>query len=73
MIYVTDFSQHDHFIALNEILNTIDNNWADKIVNVKFGRIRGMSSRKGEVIFLKDILDEARSIMEEKQKASHSR
>ena len=32
-------------------------------VHIQFGRIEGMSTRKGEVIFLRDILDEAKSRM----------
>ncbi|XP_075227217.1 arginyl-tRNA synthetase, mitochondrial [Lycorma delicatula] len=70
MIYVTDFSQQEHFKTLNEILSVVDESWSDKIQHVKYGRIRGMSTRKGEVVFLKDILDEAKEKMEEKQKLS---
>ena len=29
-------------------------------VHIQFGRIEGMSSRRGTVVFLRDILDEAR-------------
>lgn len=29
-------------------------------IHIKFGRIEGMSSRRGSVVFLRDILDEAR-------------
>lgn len=72
MIYVTDFSQQEHFKTLNEILSVVDESWSDKIQHVKYGRIRGMSTRKGEVVFLKDILDEAKEKMEEKQKLSLS-
>ena len=28
-------------------------------VHIRFGRVEGMSTRKGQVVFLKDILDEA--------------
>ena len=28
-------------------------------MHIRFGRVEGMSTRKGEVVFLKDILDEA--------------
>ncbi|XP_039287736.1 probable arginine--tRNA ligase, mitochondrial [Nilaparvata lugens] len=69
-IYVVDFSQEEHFVALRNILAELDPRWTDLIKHVKFGRVRGMSTRKGEVVFLKDILDEARSIMAEKQEQS---
>ena len=39
--------------------------------HVKFGLVEGMSTRKGEVVFLKDILDEAKhrmmDVMREKE------
>ena len=33
--------------------------WADRCLHVAFGRIAGMSTRKGEVVLLTDVLDEA--------------
>ncbi|XP_044734606.1 probable arginine--tRNA ligase, mitochondrial isoform X2 [Chrysoperla carnea] len=37
------------------------------IGHVKFGRVRGMSTRKGSAVFLNDILDEAKDLMLKKQ------
>ena len=45
--------------------------WAGRLRHVQFGRVRGMSTRRGNVVFLSDILDEAFERMREKQ-ASHS-
>ncbi|CAH1112645.1 unnamed protein product [Psylliodes chrysocephalus] len=67
MYYVVDNSQSDHFYALKNILYKMDLPWANRIVHVKFGRVKGMSSRKGSAIFLKDILDECKDIMAKKQ------
>ncbi|RUS32373.1 arginyl-tRNA synthetase, partial [Jimgerdemannia flammicorona] len=40
-----------------------DNHWTEDLVHVSFGRIHGMSTRKGNVVFLRDILDTARATM----------
>lgn len=47
--------------------------WADRMKHIKFGRIHGMSTRRGKVVFLKDILDETRDLMVQRQLASPSR
>ncbi|KAK9882098.1 hypothetical protein WA026_018943 [Henosepilachna vigintioctopunctata] len=70
MYYIVDNSQSEHFKLLKEMLHRLDLPWANRLHHVKFGRIRGMSTRKGNAIFLKDILDECREIMIQKQLAS---
>lgn len=72
MFYLADNSQHDHFVALKTILQKLQLPWAANIEHVKFGRVRGMSSRKGNAVFLKDILDECRDLMVQKQIESPS-
>lgn len=71
--YMVDNAQTDHFKAINSIGTKIKAPWAGRVQHIKFGRIRGMSTRKGNVVFLKDILDEARDIMKEKQMQSKSK
>ncbi|XP_057209583.1 probable arginine--tRNA ligase, mitochondrial isoform X2 [Triplophysa rosa] len=63
MIYVTDKSQSGHFQQLFHILSVMGHQWAHRCVHVAFGRVQGMSTRRGDVIFLEDVLDEARSRM----------
>uniref|UniRef100_A0A1B6KMN9 Probable arginine--tRNA ligase, mitochondrial n=1 Tax=Graphocephala atropunctata TaxID=36148 RepID=A0A1B6KMN9_9HEMI len=70
MVYVVDNSQHQHFTALQGVLRSLEYDWAHTVQHVKFGRIQGMSTRKGKVVFLKDILDEAKHKMIEKQHQS---
>ena len=60
MYYVVDYGQSAHFVNLKSILRQMNYEWADKIEHVRFGRISGMSTRKGTAILLEDILDEAR-------------
>ena len=40
--------------------------WSTKCQHVNFGMVRGMSTRKGTVVFLNDILEEAKNTMYEK-------
>ncbi|KAK3927155.1 putative arginine--tRNA ligase, mitochondrial [Frankliniella fusca] len=70
MYYLADTSQHKHFRNLFSILKDLSFPWAENIKHVRFGRVRGMSTRRGEVIFLNDILDEAYHLMIKQQQAS---
>lgn len=65
--YVVDNSQSDHFSALISIAQQLNLSYAASVSHVKFGRVLGMSTRKGTVVFLKDILDEAEAQMKQKQ------
>ncbi|XP_068087231.1 probable arginine--tRNA ligase, mitochondrial [Hyperolius riggenbachi] len=63
MIYVTDKSQEGHFEHLFQILKLLGKEQVDRCQHVMFGRVQGMQTRRGGVIFLEDVLDEARSRM----------
>ncbi|XP_040284683.1 probable arginine--tRNA ligase, mitochondrial [Bufo bufo] len=63
MVYVTDKSQQTHFQNLFKILKMLGKDKADRCQHVTFGRVQGMQTRRGEVIFLEDVLDEARTRM----------
>ncbi|XP_041716755.1 probable arginine--tRNA ligase, mitochondrial isoform X1 [Coregonus clupeaformis] len=63
MIYVTDKSQGIHFQQLFQILLAMGHSWAERCQHVPFGLVQGMKTRLGEVVFLEDILDEARARM----------
>ena len=68
MLYVVENAQSSHFSRLKGILNVLGHtDLADKIEHVKFGKIRGLSTRKGTAAFLSDILDEAVAKMREQQ------
>lgn len=72
MYYVVDNTQASHFSNLLEILKRMQMPWAERLKHVKFGRLHGMRTRKGNIVFLEDILDTARDIMKQKQIDSHS-
>ncbi|XP_072217822.1 probable arginine--tRNA ligase, mitochondrial isoform X2 [Leuresthes tenuis] len=63
MIYVTDKSQEHHFSQLFQILLSMGHSWSDGCRHVSFGLVQGMKTRIGEVVFLEDVLDEARARM----------
>ncbi|XP_068627853.1 probable arginine--tRNA ligase, mitochondrial [Battus philenor] len=70
MLYVVDNSQTDHFGAVFDIVRQVNKECAVGCEHIKFGRLKGMNTRKGNVVFLNDILDEAKCKMEQQQKAS---
>ena len=66
IIYVVENAQAHHFENLFEIISKLDPASSCKFQHVKFGRIQGMSTRKGTAVFLSDILNEAKERMLEK-------
>ncbi|XP_043523823.1 probable arginine--tRNA ligase, mitochondrial [Frieseomelitta varia] len=67
MYYIVENGQTDHFNNLIQILHKLNLSWADRLKHVKFGRVHGMSTRKGTAVFLEDILNKAKEIMKERQ------
>ena len=67
MYYVVDNAQSDHFSSLIKILNKMELPWANRLEHIKYGRVRGMSTRLGTAVFLEDILNEAKEVMKERQ------
>ncbi|WP_426751783.1 arginine--tRNA ligase [Myxococcus sp. Y35] len=59
-LYVVAQDQALHFRQVFRTLKEMGLPWADRAVHVAFGRIHGMSTRKGQVVQLNDVLDEAR-------------
>ncbi|KAG2189911.1 hypothetical protein INT46_005346 [Mucor plumbeus] len=58
-IYVVGSEQAGYFKQLFQISNLMTNS-DQNLQHVGFGRIKGMSTRKGTVVFLQDILDTAK-------------
>ena len=63
MIYVIGDQQDLHVAQFFKILSLMEMPFADKLEHVNFGRVLGMSTRRGEVKFLEDILDAAKEAM----------
>lgn len=58
-LYVVAKDQSLHFEQLFRTLGAMGHEWAARCHHVPFGRIHGMSTRRGSVVFLDEVLDEA--------------
>jgi len=63
MFYVVASSQSIHFQKMFKLLELLGYEWYKNCVHVAFGLVEGMSTRDGNVIFLKDVLEQARKSM----------
>ncbi|MBE7559883.1 arginine--tRNA ligase [bacterium] len=61
LFYVVAADQTLHFKQLFRILALLGHEWADHCRHVEFGRVHGMSTRKGEAVFLDDLLNEGKA------------
>ena len=59
LIYVVGAPQKLHFQQLFKVLELMGYDWSRRMVHVDFGHVLGMSTRRGEVVFLQDVIDEA--------------
>jgi len=60
MLYVVGKPQELHFRQLFLLLKKMGYPWSHRLKHIKFGHIQGLSTRKGEMVFLEDVLDEAK-------------
>ncbi|XP_070589289.1 probable arginine--tRNA ligase, mitochondrial isoform X1 [Erythrolamprus reginae] len=67
ILYVTDKSQSSHFQQMFQILKLLGFSWTERCQHVPFGRIQGMKTRQGEVVFLEDVLNETCSLVLERR------
>ncbi|CAK9438762.1 uncharacterized protein LODBEIA_P29860 [Lodderomyces beijingensis] len=68
MIYVVASQQDLHCAQFFEILKQMGFDWAKNLEHVNFGMVQGMSTRKGNVVFLDNILQETKEKMHEVMK-----
>ncbi|KAJ9478444.1 Arginine--tRNA ligase, cytoplasmic [Pseudozyma hubeiensis] len=77
MIYVVASQQDLHLAQFFKVLELMGYPWAQKEVtrlqHINFGMILGMSTRRGTVVFLDNILDETRDKMHEVMKANEAK
>jgi len=61
LLYVVGAAQGVHFKQVFEVCRKVGYSWADRLTHVPFGMILGISTRKGTLVFLEQILDEGRA------------
>jgi arginyl-tRNA synthetase len=66
-LYVVGNPQELHFKQLFAVLKKMNYDWAARCKHIGFGHLtfkegKGMSTRKGNIVFLKDVLDKAKSM-----------
>lgn len=64
-IYVISSQQDHHMKQLIAVMKRMGRPFYKNMLHVNFGMVMGMSTRKGNVVFLEDILDEAKDVMHE--------
>lgn len=73
MIYVIASQQDLHTAQFFEILKQLGFDWAKNLEHVNFGMVQGMSTRKGTVVFLDNILEETKQQMHEVMKKNEAK
>lgn len=73
MIYVIASQQDLHTAQFFEILKQMGFDWAKNLEHVNFGMVQGMSTRKGTVVFLDNILEETKDKMHEVMKKNETK
>lgn len=73
MIYVVSSQQDLHLSQFFKILKLMEFPWADKLEHVNYGLVLGMSTRRGTVVFLEDIIREASSVMHEQMRKNEDK
>lgn len=58
-LYVVAGDQSLHFELLFRTLDHMGFEWAERCHHVPFGRVHGMSTRRGQVVFLDEVLDQS--------------
>jgi arginyl-tRNA synthetase len=73
MLYVISSQQDLHTAQFIKMLHLMEFPWASSIEHVNYGLVLGMSTRKGTVVFLEQIIREASSVMHEQMKKNEEK
>ncbi|TFK40112.1 hypothetical protein BDQ12DRAFT_648426 [Crucibulum laeve] len=73
MIYVVSSQQDLHLAQFFKVLELMEFPWAKDLVHINYGLVQGMSTRKGTVVFLDQIIKEAASVMHDQMKTNEDK
>ncbi|KAF8059913.1 hypothetical protein FPV67DRAFT_349524 [Lyophyllum atratum] len=73
MIYVVSSQQDLHLAQFFKVLELMEFPWAKSLQHVNYGLVQGMSTRKGTVVFLDQILKEAADVMYNQMKQNEEK
>ncbi len=73
MIYVVSSQQDLHLSQFFKVLDLMGFPWAKDLVHVNYGLVQGMSTRKGTVVFLNEIIKEAGNVMHEQMQKNEEK
>jgi arginyl-tRNA synthetase len=73
MIYVVSTAQDLHLAQFFKVLDLMEFPWAKNLVHINYGLVLGMSTRKGTVVFLDQILREAAQVMHEQMRKNEEK
>ncbi|KAK2464044.1 hypothetical protein APHAL10511_003988 [Amanita phalloides] len=73
MIYVVSSQQDLHLSQFFKILELMGFTWASSLVHINYGLVQGMSTRKGTVVFLDQIIKEAGQVMHEQMQKNEEK
>ncbi|KAH9968508.1 hypothetical protein BGW80DRAFT_1461893 [Lactifluus volemus] len=73
MLYVISSQQDLHTAQFIKMLQLMEFPWASNIEHVNYGLVLGMSTRKGNVVFLDQIIREAASVMHDQMRKNQEK
>jgi arginyl-tRNA synthetase len=73
MIYVISSQQDLHVSQFFKVLELLEIPWAKDLLHINYGLVMGMSTRKGTVVFLNQIIEEATTVMHEQMKKNEEK
>lgn len=73
MIYVVSSQQDLHLAQFFKVLELMKFPWAKDLLHINYGLVSGMSTRKGTVVFLDQIIQEATNVMHEQMQKNEEK
>jgi len=73
MIYVVSAQQDLHLAQFFKVLELMGYPWAKNLLHINYGLVQGMSTRKGTVVFLNQIIQEATQVMHDQMQKNEEK